>query len=58
MNMLPKTRLVLCVVIIVGSALYALLVSRDPDVASALMLGYVGVLLTIFVATEVWKKQS
>jgi pilus assembly protein TadC len=58
MTMLPNTRLILCAVIIIGSGLYALLVARDPDVASALMLGYVGVLLTIFVATEVWKKRS
>jgi pilus assembly protein TadC len=54
--MLPSTRLLLCVVMVIGSALYAVLVSQDPDVASAVMLGYVGLLLTIFVATEVWKK--
>lgn len=58
MKMQPSTRLILCAVIVVGSGLYALLVSKDPDVASALMLGYVGVLLTIFVATEVWKKNE
>lgn len=54
--MLPNTRLLLCVVMIIGSVCYAILVNRDPDVASAVMLGYVGLLLTIFVATEVWKK--
>lgn len=54
--MKPKTRLILCLVVIVGSALYGVLVSRDPDVASAVMLGYVGVMLTIVVAIEVWKK--
>lgn len=56
--MQPSTRLILCIVIIIGSALYALVVAQSPDVASALMLGYVGILLTIFVATEVWKKRS
>lgn len=54
--MKAKTRLILCFVVIVGSALYGVLVGKDPDVASALMLGYVGVLLTIVVAIEVWKK--
>jgi hypothetical protein len=56
MKMLASTRLILCLVIIVGSSLYAILVSQDPEIASAIMLGYVGLLLTIFVATEVWKK--
>lgn len=58
MKMLPNTRLILCIVVIVGSALYALLVSQDPEVASALMLGYVGIMLTILVAINVWKKKS
>lgn len=58
MKMLPNTRLILCLVIVIGSGLYALLVKQDPDLASAVMLGYVGILLTIFIATEVWKKKT
>lgn len=55
--MLPNTRLILCAVIIVGSLLYGVLVAQEPNTASALMLGYVGILLTLFVATQVWKKK-
>jgi membrane protein YdbS with pleckstrin-like domain len=58
MEMRPNTRLIWCLIIIIGSALYALLVATNPTIASALMLGYVGVLLTIFVLNEVWRKKS
>lgn len=53
--MRPSTRLLWCLVVIVGSSLYAVLVATDPNIASAVMLGYVGVLLTIFVLNEVWR---
>lgn len=54
--MLPKTRLILCGMMIVVSAIYGILVASNPRVASAIMLGYIALLLTIFVAVEVWKK--
>jgi hypothetical protein len=51
----PSVRLVLVAVIIVGSALYALLVVQNPALASALAAGYVAVLLSIFAAINFWK---
>jgi hypothetical protein len=56
--MKPRTRLSWIAVVIVASAIYAVLVKKDPDVAQAVMLGYVGVLLTIFFLNEVWKKHE
>jgi cell division protein FtsW (lipid II flippase) len=41
---------------LVLSAAYAVLITKDPDVASAIALGYVALLLTIFAAVEIWKK--
>lgn len=55
-RMRPSVRLAWCAVMIVGSALYGILVASDPRIASAVALGYVAVLLTIFVANEIWKK--
>lgn len=56
MRMRPNARLLMCVVIIVASAFYAVLVAQDPQVASAVALGYVAVLFTTFVVINVWKK--
>ena len=53
--MKPNARLGWVAVILVGSAVYAILITKDPDIASAIMLGYVGVLLTIFIVNEIWK---
>lgn len=55
-EMRPNLRLGLCIVMIVGSAFYALLVTQNPSVASAVALGYVALLLTVFVLVNVWKK--
>lgn len=52
-----STRLNLCIVVIVGSAIYALLVAQAPDFAEAVALGYIAVLLTILVAINLWKKE-
>jgi hypothetical protein len=57
-RMRPKTRLGWIAVSIVATFVYAVLVAQDPGTASALMLGYVGLLLTIFVANEIWKKPN
>lgn len=56
LKMRPNARLLLCAVVIVGSALYAVLVVRDPQIASAISSGYVAVLLTTFFVINVWKK--
>jgi hypothetical protein len=55
--MQPRS-LVWVAVMIVGSSLYAVLVAWAPDVASAIMLGYVALLLTIFVANELRRKHN
>lgn len=54
--MRPKTRLFLCGAMIMFSALYALVISLNPRVASAIALGYIAVLLTVFFATTVWRR--
>jgi ABC-type uncharacterized transport system permease subunit len=54
--MAPKTRLFWSTVIIVGSVAYGTLVAVNPRVASAIMLGYIAALLTIFIVVDVWKK--
>lgn len=51
-----RTRLFWSATIILISSLYAVLVAESPDVASAIMLGYVALLLTIFTIIEIWKK--
>lgn len=56
LRMRPSVRLLMCAVMIVGSAFYAVLVSQDTQVASAVALGYVALLLTIFVLVNVWKR--
>jgi len=56
--MRPRSRLYLCGVVIVLSALYGLLVAQAPELAHALVTGYVALLLTIFVLVEVWKKHE
>lgn len=55
-HMRPKTRLLMAVLIIVGSAAYGMLVAADRALASAISSGYVAVLVTIFILTNVWKK--
>lgn len=56
--MKPQTRLKWVVVVITASIAYTFLVILDSDVAQALMLGYVGLLLTVFVVNEVWKSHE
>jgi len=51
-----NVRLWLCALIIVGSALYAVLVAYDPEIAQAVGVGYTAILLTIFLVINVWKK--
>lgn len=54
--MAANVRLLWCAVMIVGSAVYGLLVVANPDLAAVVAFGYVPVLLTIFVTVNVWKK--
>lgn len=55
-QMNPRLRLALCAVMILLSAGYAVLVSKDKDLAEAVALGYIAVLLTIFTIVNVWKR--
>jgi hypothetical protein len=54
--MKPSLRLWLSVAMIVMSAIYAVTVVKNPQIASAIALGYVALLLTVFVLVNVWKK--
>lgn len=56
-KMKASVRLALCLVMIIGSALYGLLINYDPTIAEAVALGYVAFLLTVFVAVNMWKSQ-
>lgn len=55
-QMTRRTRLSLIGLLIIGSAVYAALVVKDPEYARTIMVGYIGVVLTIFVANELWKR--
>lgn len=54
--MKPSTRLFWVAVIIVGSAMYAVFVSWDRQATIVVTLGYIAIVLTLFVINEVWKK--
>lgn len=51
----PNTRLNLSVVVILGSAIYGLLVIEAPSLAEAVALGYIAALLTVLTALNLWK---
>jgi hypothetical protein len=38
------------------SAIYAVLIAKDRDLAEAAAVGYIALLLTIFVIVNTWKK--
>lgn len=54
--MRPRTRLALSLAMIIASATYGLLIVEDPNIAEAVAMGYVAVLLTVFFAVNLWKK--
>jgi len=54
--MTPKYRLVLIVLVIVGSAAYAVLVKKDPATASAIAVGYVALLVSVITLIQIWRK--
>jgi hypothetical protein len=54
--MRANTRLALCGVVIIVSALYALLVTKDKQLAETVALGYIAVLLTLMFIVTVWKR--
>jgi hypothetical protein len=54
--MSASLRLFLCGVIILVSAVYAVLVASDPSFASAVASGYVAVVVTVILVVNIWKK--
>lgn len=52
----PKIRFSLIGITIVGSMGYALLVAYDPEFARTIMLGYIGLILTLFLVVEAWRR--
>lgn len=55
-QMQPKTRLSLIGLLILGSMVYTALIAIDEEFARTVMLGYIGLILTIFLTVEVWRK--
>lgn len=54
--MKASTRLFWVAVTIIGSAAYAMLVTWNRPLTTTLTVAYIAVILTIFVANELWKK--
>lgn len=56
--MKANTRLTISVLIIIGSAIYGILVVEAHQFAEAIALGYISVLLTILVTLNLWKSKG
>lgn len=56
--MTPKTRLRVIVGLLTLSAIYAVLVGLNPDLAQTVALGYIAILLTLFTLVSCWKRPS
>lgn len=56
LRMRPSLRLYLTLVVIIASAAYAVTVTKDPAIASALASGYVALVVTVLVLINFWKK--
>lgn len=54
--MTPRLRLWLCAVMILLSAGYAVLVAKNLEIAKAVALGYIGLMLTLLVIVNVWRR--
>lgn len=54
--MTSNTRLKLSAIMIMISAVYGVLVAQSPSVASAVSSGYVALLLTVFIVSNLGKK--
>lgn len=52
----PSARLRWSIFMIAFSAIYAVLIVKDPDLASAVAVGYIALLLTVFTIVNIWKK--
>lgn len=52
----PNTRLRMSIFMIVFSMTYAILIVQDRDLAEVVAVGYIALLLTVFVVINTWKK--
>ena len=52
----PNTRLRMSIFMIVFSAVYAVLIAEDRDLAEVVAVGYIALLLTVFIIINMWKK--
>jgi tryptophan-rich sensory protein len=55
-RMQANTRLALCGVVIVLSALYGLLLEQDRRLAEAVAIGYIAIMLTLLLVVNIWKR--
>ena len=53
--MKPRTRLSLILFVLAGSVFYTALIAFDEELARTVGVGYIGIVLTIFVANELWR---
>lgn len=54
--MKANTRLAVCGLVILLSALYGLILNRDQGLAEAVALGYIAIVLTLLFILNVWKR--
>jgi hypothetical protein len=57
-GMTASYRLLLCGGLILVSAVYAVLVARDPAFAAAVAAGYVAIVVTVILVVNLWKKDE
>lgn len=55
-QMTPKTRLRLIAIMLMLSAIYAVLIVADREIAGVIAVGYIAIILTVFVLVNAWKK--
>lgn len=55
--MRANARLAGSLIVILGSAIYGVLVAYNPELARTIMVGYIGLVLTIFVVNELWRNR-
>lgn len=56
--MSPSTRLRLVAVVLLLSAVYAVLIAQDRDLAQAVAVAYISILLTIIFLISFWKRDA
>lgn len=54
-QMTPNTRLRLVAIMIMLSAIYAVLIVADREIAGVIAVGYIAIILTVFVLVNAWK---